>query len=577
MSRTLLATLVLSATLLLPCTVSADTSPEAVEHLVRLERILVERGTSAALHAWEELPQNVRTSPWGITARAAIDAAAGRWTESMRGADQARADHEDIGLAWTLACRARVALGRTREAHRVCEEAIARDGDRPDPWRSACAAQMAEHAWSVAWPLCASGADRFPDDGGLLWRAGYAALALGRYGDAEARCRRAATTQERSSGLFCLGFTRLRQERPTEALAICEQGGSEALPLLCQGEALTALDRPEEGRQRCRAALQSAPEEALVHLCLARAERALGQAPEAISSLENALRIQPTLREATQLLADTYLDAGRPDEAISTARSLVETSPSSRNWARLARVQMEAGRLPDSLESWQQALRLEPNHPEYLFHLGEAHRRQDNFPEALSWMIRAAEASPNDPRFLLEAHRIAQAAGQAQETLALLAASAQRHPDQVALQQAHCREALRAREAMAARASCTRLVALRPEYPEPHGLLAAVHLHLEDHAQAVLSAERAIALGASDAFTLLTLGNALVQLRRNAEAIAPLERATSVSPQSAQAWYMLGVARHNLQEPEPARQAFCRAAEVAENARYRAACESGRP
>jgi len=88
--------------------------------------------------------------------------------------------------------------------------------------------------------------------------------------------------------------------------------------LMSEGEALVALDKPEQAAAAFRSAAQLDPKPALAYLHLCSAEYNGGHPDEAISACSRAIAAEPARAESYQLLAGIQSNLDRPQDAVRT-------------------------------------------------------------------------------------------------------------------------------------------------------------------------------------------------------------------------------------------------------------------
>ncbi|HEX3587442.1 MAG TPA: tetratricopeptide repeat protein [Candidatus Angelobacter sp.] len=87
---------------------------------------------------------------------------------------------------------------------------------------------------------------------------------------------------------------------------------------ISEGEALVALDKPEEATTAFRSAAQLDPKPALAYLHLCSAEYNSGHPDEASSACSRAIAVEPARAESYQLLASIQSNLDHPQEAVRT-------------------------------------------------------------------------------------------------------------------------------------------------------------------------------------------------------------------------------------------------------------------
>jgi len=87
---------------------------------------------------------------------------------------------------------------------------------------------------------------------------------------------------------------------------------------ISQGEALVALDKPEQAAAAFRSAAQLDPKPAMAYLHLCSAEYNAGHPDEAISACSRAIAAEPARAESYQLLANVQSNLDRPQDALRT-------------------------------------------------------------------------------------------------------------------------------------------------------------------------------------------------------------------------------------------------------------------
>jgi tetratricopeptide (TPR) repeat protein len=168
---------------------------------------------------------------------------------------------------------------------------------------------------------------------------------------------------------------------------------------------------------------------------------------------------------------------------------------------------MRAGKIPEAIGHWEQALRMEPDLAEAHYNLGVALVQLGRAQEAIGHYQQALRIKPD----LAEAHR--------NLGLALV-------------QLGRVDEAIGQYE---------RALQIKPDYAEAHNNLGVVLGQAGDHKGAIEHLEEAVRIKPEYAEAHYNLGVALVQLGRVDEAIGQYEQALQIKPEYAEAHNNLGV------------------------------------
>ena len=127
-----------------------------------------------------------------------------------------------------------------------------------------------------------------------------------------------------------------------------------------------------------------------------------GYLDQAGASFQRALRDDPSSAEALYGIGSVYLNQNKNAEARGTFERAVklksnypDTLPDA--WNNLGVIATREGRVGDSVQCFQEALRLNPHHLLSLDNLGNAYRLQKRWDEARKVLERALEVSPQDP------------------------------------------------------------------------------------------------------------------------------------------------------------------------------------
>lgn len=123
---------------------------------------------------------------------------------------------------------------------------------------------------------------------------------------------------------------------------------------------------------------------------------------QAAASFQNALHDDPASAEALYGLGSVYLQQQKNKEArdcferaIKLQASYPGTLPNA--WNNLGLLATREGRTGEAIPYFQEALRLDPDHPIALVNLGNAYRQQNRWEQARAPLERAVALSPNDP------------------------------------------------------------------------------------------------------------------------------------------------------------------------------------
>jgi tetratricopeptide (TPR) repeat protein len=130
-------------------------------------------------------------------------------------------------------------------------------------------------------------------------------------------------------------------------------------------------------------------------LGLARLQLRQKDQAHALETLRRALAIAPNAEDVLGLYAETLLAARAPIPAAAVLESLTRLYPSVGQYHYLRGVAlMQVGDSPASVESLQQAERLEPNRALTLIALGLAQNSRKLYAEAKPYLLRAVDLDP---------------------------------------------------------------------------------------------------------------------------------------------------------------------------------------
>jgi len=216
----------------------------------------------------------------------------------------------------------------------------------------------------------------------------------------------------------------------------------------------------------------------------------------------------------------------------------------------------EAGRLPEAIGHYAQALRLNPDYAEAHDGLGVALAGQGKMQEAIGQYEQAlrlnaslAEAHYNLGADLAEQGKVQEAISQYEQALRIKPDFAKAHNNlgnalaqQYRLQEAinHYEQALR----------------IKPDYAEAHNNLGNALRELDRPQEAISHYEQALRMRPDDARAHNNLGNVLMQVGKQAQAIEHLEQALRINPSHAEAHYDLGLALEQAGRVQEARQHY---------------------
>lgn len=193
-----------------------------------------------------------------------------------------------------------------------------------------------------------------------------AAIARGRYAEAEAALRPAAGRAPASEAALQLGLLqqmlgKADAESILTKVAASADTANTAAELARAARALRALDRPQEANDVYRDAVADAPNDPVVNTAWGELFLEKHQPAEAVKSFEPALQIDPKYVPALLGLAEALAD-DNPPQSIKLATQALEINPNSVE-ARvfLAQQAIDAGHKDDARDALQKALKVNPS------------------------------------------------------------------------------------------------------------------------------------------------------------------------------------------------------------------------
>ena len=410
---------------------------------------------------------------------------------------------------------------------------------------------------------------------------------------------------------FCVSILAVPQPAAPQGTPALE-GPDDAPYYFLLGRYLEGEGKVDDAVSALRKAIELDPKSAEPRAELAALFARQDKAPEAVDAAQDALKIDPKNREANRVLgsvlatladqrkplrpgddvssyskraiaaleiargdgtgdltidltlAQLYLDEDRPADAVPLLRRIVTEQPQYTDGsALLAEAQEEAGTPDDAIQTLNEVLQDQPQFFRGRVQLAELYERQHRWTEAADAWARVQSLSSRNPEIathrataLVNAGRTAEARDVIKEALTVT-------PNDLRLSFLLAQTQRDAGDLDGALATARSLRAAHPDDPRTTYLLGQMLLAKNQYADVVDLMKPEIeqlraAKGAGAQLALLetTQASALLQLKRNNEALALLKDAVAQAPDDTTVLFQYGAALDRAGLPNDAEKAF---------------------
>jgi Flp pilus assembly protein TadD len=330
------------------------------------------------------------------------------------------------------------------------------------------------------------------------------------------------------------------------------------------------------------------PEFAYAHFQLAYVYTALKKTDEARAEYQRTIALDPKMSEAYLNLGTLLLDK-EPVSAVAPLNKAVDLIPSqSRPRFLLGVAQERTGDLTKAAESFEGAVRLDPNDAETLLHLAGLYSQLKRPADAEAKFRRALEIQPNEPRALaglaqsLDAQKIADAVEAYKNYLAVQPSDSaararlihlllEQQQEDAAIAELDRADAgkptveslkLRADIQIAKKkwndaiTTLRQAVALAPNDAQLRGGLGRTCLQVRDFSSAEKELKTAIQLDGKNVDYWKDLSSTYYLSKNYAATIAILDRIDKFETPGAGSWFIRALCYDNLRQPKPALEAY---------------------
>ena len=159
--------------------------------------------------------------------------------------------------------------------------------------------------------------------------------------------------------------------------------------------------RPVDALDLLVRAHKLAPQNTDVILLLARVSMTQNYFEDAIPMLESGLKIAPQRADLHAALGESYFMSGKTESAIQEFQKLIELDPSARSYAYMGLSYRHLGRFDEALKYFEEGTKQDPHNSTCLFNIGYIEERQGNYARAEDSFQQALRSNPNFPDALL--------------------------------------------------------------------------------------------------------------------------------------------------------------------------------
>jgi tetratricopeptide (TPR) repeat protein len=293
-----------------------------------------------------------------------------------------------------------------------------------------------------------------------------------------------------------------------------------------------ALNQPQQAIEAYRKAVELKPHDAQYHLNLGRSYLNAKRPQEAANELKQAIKLNPNDLETNFFLADVHMEQGQYDEAISLYRKVVELNPSSVEARFRMAEAFQTLDMPDyAFEAFQETVRLDPRHFQALHGLGHIYLTSRKKPSiAVDFFQQALDVEPSHAASMVSLGDAYMQLGQPDRALQFFERKLEENRENTVFIGKYCLALADSGHATKAAEEVRVALQLNPESVE----LRRTHAELlskQGRKQDALDAwSTAVRLDDKDPQSIFGYAKALLELGREDEAKANLQRVLSLDP-----------------------------------------------
>jgi two-component system chemotaxis response regulator CheY len=291
----------------------------------------------------------------------------------------------------------------------------------------------------------------------------------------------------------------------------------------------------------------------------------LGRPDDAIALLNSNIARNHSFHRNYGALADILIKKNRIRDAIDAMRRELEINPKQPSrQVQLAKLLLKEGDALGAVEHYRVALQEDPRRLGALMGMGHAYSLANNIDKALYYFKRVRRYHPGATKALESAVRCAISAGEPKKAEMFLRDEKATHPDRSDAYELLAAFYVNQDRDDAALATLDELIAKEPQNAAALLLKARIYTKQKNHPAALLALEE-MAKVAPSGEGLTFLAEAYMRASRANEAADTLQRAITLSPDSAYAFHLLADIHRGLQQWIKAYMLYRRAAQLGAN------------
>lgn len=271
-----------------------------------------------------------------------------------------------------------------------------------------------------------------------------------------------------------------------------------------------------------------------------------GRLPQAEALYRQVLEQNPDQPDALYLLGVLSSQAGRNDLAVDLIRHSVRIRPSAQVYYDLGNLLQILGRHPETLESYENALKLKPDYYEVLNNRGNLMQHLNRYDEALADYDRSLAIAPDFVVALNNKGNTLQHLNRTQEAIECYKRAIALRPDYVESYYNYGHALSACGRLDEAAKLYLKALALRPRYAEAHNNLGNVLRTQGKTSEAIEHFRKAIEANPRFPEAYNNLGNAYNDLGYFPDAITNYKKTLELNPDNPDAYYNMGQALRDM-------------------------------